>query len=72
MSQARGAVTQTANGPVPTQMVTLTRVRVGEVEVANVGAAVLPLPMPYVLLGNSFLSRFQMRRDNDVMRLELR
>ena len=72
LSQARGAVTQTANGPVPTQMVTLTRVRVGEVEVANVGAAVLPLPMPYVLLGNSFLSRFQMRRDNDVMRLELR
>jgi aspartyl protease family protein len=48
------------------------RVRVGEVEVANVGAAVLPMPMPYVLLGNSFLSRFQMRRDNDVMRLELR
>jgi aspartyl protease family protein len=28
--------------------------------------------MPYVLLGNSFLSRFQMRRENDVMRLELR
>ena len=28
--------------------------------------------MPHVLLGNSFLSRFQMRRDNDVMRLELR
>jgi len=72
LSQARAAVTQTANGPVATQMVTLTRVRVGEVELANVGAAVLPLPMPYVLLGNSFLARFQMRRDNDVMRLELR
>jgi len=28
--------------------------------------------MPYVLLGNSWLARFQMRRDNDVMRLELR
>jgi hypothetical protein len=25
-----------------------------------------------VLLGNSFLTRFQMRRDNDVLRLELR
>lgn len=72
LGQARSAVTQTANGPVLTKMVTLTRVRVGEVEVANVGAAVLPLPMPYVLLGNSFLARFQMRRDNDVMRLELR
>jgi len=33
---------------------------------------VMPQPMPYVLLGNSFLTRFQMRRENDVMRLELR
>ncbi len=72
LSKAQTAVTQTANGPVPTRLVTLTRVRVGEVELANVGAAVLPMPMPYVLLGNSFLARFQMRRDNDVMRLELR
>ena len=29
-------------------------------------------PMPVVLLGNSFLSRFQMRRDNDQMVLERR
>jgi aspartyl protease family protein len=50
----------------------LTSVRVGEVEVANVSAVVLPAQMPYVLLGNSFLTRFQMRRENDVMRLELR
>ena len=42
------------------------------VEITNVGAAVMPTSMPYVLLGNSFLARFQMRRDNDVMRLELR
>jgi hypothetical protein len=28
--------------------------------------------MPYALLGNSFLGRFQMRRDNDTMRLELK
>jgi predicted aspartyl protease len=49
------------------------QVRVGSVEVSNVGAAVvMPSSMPHVLLGNSFLSRFQMRRDNDVMRLELR
>jgi aspartyl protease family protein len=25
--------------------------------------------MPYVLLGNSFLSRFQMKRENDTMTL---
>jgi len=30
---------------------------------------VQPQPMPFVLLGNSFLSRFQMRRDNDTMTL---
>ncbi len=33
---------------------------------------VVPAPMPNVLLGNSFLSRLQMRRENDVMRLELK
>jgi aspartyl protease family protein len=37
-----------------------------------VGAIVLPQPMPYVLLGNSFLSRFQMQRSNDQMTLERR
>lgn len=62
----------TANGPVPVQLLTLSSVRVGDVEVANVNAVVLPAQMPYVLLGNSFLSRFQMKRENDVMRLELR
>jgi aspartyl protease family protein len=62
----------TANGVVPAHSVLLSRVRVGEVEVSNVRALVIPQPMPYILLGNSFLSRFQMRRDNDVMRLELR
>jgi len=64
--------TQTANGPVPVHRVSLNAVRVGEVEVANVDAIVMPAQMPYVLLGNSFLGRFQMRRDNDVLRLEKR
>lgn len=65
-------MTQTANGAIPVHLVTLSALRVGEVEVNNVPAVVLPAQMPYVLLGNSFLSRFQMRRDNDVMRLEQR
>ncbi len=72
LSTAQRGMTQTANGAVPVHVVTLTSVRVGDVELANVGAVVLPQSMPVVLLGNSFLSRFQMRRDNDVMRLELR
>ena len=63
---------QTANGTTVVYGVTLTSVRLGDVEVANVSAAVMPAQMPYILLGNSFLTRFQMRRDNDVMRLELR
>jgi aspartyl protease family protein len=65
-------LSQTANGAVPVHLVMLSAVLVGEVEVANVQAVVMPAQMPYVLLGNSFLSRFQMRRDNDVMRLERR
>lgn len=65
-------MSQTANGAIPVHLVTLSALRVGEVEVNNVQAVVLPAQMPYVLLGNSFLSRFQMRRDNDVMRLEQR
>jgi aspartyl protease family protein len=64
--------TSTANGTVPVVGVTLTSVRVGEIEVINVAAVVVPAQMPHVLLGNSFHTRFQMRRDNDVMRLELR
>lgn len=72
LSSARSGVSQTANGPVAVQIVVLDRVRVGEVEINNVGAVVMPHPLPFILLGNSFLSRFQMRRDNDVMRLELR
>ncbi|MGL6109409.1 MAG: retropepsin-like aspartic protease family protein [Rubrivivax sp.] len=65
-------MTQTANGAVPVHRVSLSAVRVGEVEVANVDAVVIPAQMPYILLGNSFLGRFQMRRENDVLRLERR
>lgn len=72
LRQARPAVAQTAGGQVPVDLVTLARVRIGEVELANVPAVVTPVAMPYVLLGNSVLERFQMRRENDVMRLELR
>lgn len=68
----RRALTSTANGTVPVHLLTLSAVRLGEVTVANVPAVVVPASMPYVLLGNSFLGRFQMRRDNDTMRLELR
>ncbi len=59
----------TANGRIPVNLVTLSSVRVGDVEIANVEAVVMPASMQHVLLGNSFLTRFQMKRDNDTMRL---
>jgi len=68
--RGRPGLSQTANGTVPVYAVNLTTVRVGDVEIANVAAVVVPSDMPMVLLGNSFLNRFNMRRDNDVMRLE--
>jgi len=62
----------TANGVVPGWLVKLGSVRLGDVEVYDVDAIVTPAPMPYVLLGNSFLSRFQMTRDSRQMVLERR
>lgn len=62
----------TANGTAPFRLITLSAVRIGDVEVANVEAAVIPAPMRGALLGNSFLMRFQMKRENDVMRLDKR
>ena len=67
-SGQRGTST-TANGQVQAYRVPLTSVRVGEVEVFNVAATIVPVPMDYVLLGNSFLTRFQMKRENDTMTL---
>ncbi|MEO7244589.1 MAG: retropepsin-like aspartic protease [Rubrivivax sp.] len=72
LSGARPVALSTANGVVAAQQLTLSAVTLGDVTVANVRAVVVPAPMPHVLLGNSFLQRFQMRRENDVMRLELR
>jgi len=47
-------------------------VRIGDVEVFGIEAIVTPQPMPYILLGNSFLEEFQMTRMNDRMVLEKR
>ena len=65
-------LTRTANGVIPVYGTNLTSVRVGDVVVYNVDATIVPGQMSHVLLGNSFLTRFQMRRDNDKLTLELR
>lgn len=72
LANARSGMTQTANGVVEVRQLTLNSVRIGDVEVFNVEATVLPTPMSHVLLGNSFLTRFQMKRENDVLTLDKR
>jgi aspartyl protease family protein len=64
--------TSTANGTIPVWSRKLDSVRVGDVEIHDVQASVLPTSMPFVLLGNSFLTRFKMMRENDEMVLERR
>ena len=67
----RGRV-RTANGEVVVFQVMLNTVRIGDVQVHNVEAVVVPQAMGYVLLGNSFLTRFQMKRENDLLTLDRR
>jgi aspartyl protease family protein len=62
----------TANGVSQAWHVKLGSVRIGDVEVRDVDAAVVPQGMPFVLLGNSFLNRFKMQRDAGQMTLERR
>jgi aspartyl protease family protein len=55
----------TANGASTGWVIKLGVLRVGDVDIYDVEAVVVPSAMPYVLLGNSYLARFQMNRNND-------
>ncbi len=70
--QGERGMGSTANGLVTTWRVTLKSLRIQDVEVYGVEAVVLPPGMPHVLLGNSFLTRFQMKRENDMLTLTRR
>jgi aspartyl protease family protein len=60
--------TQTANGVVPVYNVKLDTIRVGEITLNNVDAAVIEGErLPIALLGMSFLNRMEMRRDGTTM-----
>jgi aspartyl protease family protein len=63
-------VANTANGQVMIYRTTLSSVRINDVQVFDVDAAVLVTPMDVVLLGNSFLTRFQMKRENNLLTLD--
>jgi aspartyl protease family protein len=62
----------TANGVIPGWRLKLASVRIGDVVVYDVDAIVSSGAMPYVLLGNSFLSRFLMTSSSDQMILQKR
>ena len=62
----------TANGVARGWRIRLSTVRLNDVEVREIEAVVTPTTMPFVLLGNSYLSRFQMTRNNEQMVLEKR
>ena len=71
-SRGQRGMVRTANGDVVAHRVSLAEVRIGDVTVYNVDATVVPAPMDIILLGNSFLSRFQMKREADVLVLDKR
>lgn len=62
----------TANGDTLGWRVRLATVKVGDVVLREVDAVVNVVAMPYVLLGNSFLSSFQMSQNNGQLVLEKR
>ena len=62
----------TANGVAPAWRTQLASVQVGDVVVYNVDSLVSPGAMPFVLLGNSFLTHFQITSTNDQMVLDKR
>lgn len=63
---------KTANGELSGHQVSLNSVQLGTHTSFGVAAVVLPADLPYVLLGNSFLSRFALRREDGRMTLEPR
>jgi aspartyl protease family protein len=62
----------TANGVIAAWRIKLNSLRVGDVTLYDIDAVVSDGAMPYVLLGNNFLGRFQMNRNNDQMVLDKR
>lgn len=66
------ALSMTANGQARIWKVTLNSVRVGDVLLNQVDAAVHEQDLPIVLLGMSFLNRMEMKRDGATMTLKKR
>lgn len=65
-------MTQTANGLTRVWKVKLNSVKIGGIVLSNIDATVHEHDMPFVLLGMSFLSRMDIRRDGQSMTLTQR
>ena len=63
---------RTANGNAQAWRIKLDTVRVGGITLYGIDAIVSPQPMPFVLLGNSFLSQLHLMRQGNEMVLEQR
>lgn len=70
--KGRSVGVRTANGNAQGWQVKLDSVRLGGIEVYGVEAVVTPQPMPFILLGNSFLAEVNMTRNAQQMVLEKR
>ncbi|MGB6100655.1 MAG: retropepsin-like aspartic protease [Comamonas sp.] len=72
LQQGKPVRMQTANGTAQGWLVTLASVRIGPLEQRDVQAIVTQEPMPYVLLGNSFLQPYEMTRKGGELTLQSR
>ncbi|MBT6272985.1 MAG: TIGR02281 family clan AA aspartic protease [Chromatiales bacterium] len=71
--EGRESRSTTASGVVRTYEIRLPRVKVGDIELKNVGAAVIDGNFPAeILLGNSFLNRLDMQRKSGALELRQR
>lgn len=69
-TRGRQVQVSTANGKTQGWVIRLESVQAGSLVRHGIDAIITPEPMPYVLLGNSFLNHFSLRRDAQVMTIE--
>ena len=68
-TKGKSGIYNTANGQATAWKVKLNTVRLGDIVLNNVDAAVMEHDMQPALLGMSFLNRMEMQRNGDTMTL---
>lgn len=72
LRNGRPVMMMTANGPAQSVHVKLGKLSIGEIELREVDAAVMPHEIPVALLGMSVLNRMDMKREGETMTLRQR